>query len=635
MKETIAKNEKTRLGIFVFYEKEGIAEDYVIYLLEEIRKNVTDLIVVCNGIINAESRKKIEEITSEVHIRENKGFDAEAWKECFIDFLGWEKTEKYDEILIANDTVYGPFYPLSDVFSAMDKRDIDFWGITMHGESKDPYGKNSYGYFPSHIQSYFICIRKKMHASYHFHKFWEELPPIMSYEDAVSYCETTFTKYFSDKGFSWDVFVDMRNYIKKRKQNYNINTHEMADLLINRNSPFIKKKNFILEKEIYLAVGDAGGLKESLRHITQNTEYDEGMIWKNLLRTENVRDIYEKLCLDFCLPEICVSEIPQKKKIAFIIHAYNQHSFDKIYKYAMSIPEHADIYITASSKRNKKILEDIFDRFNCGKLEIRYVEPRGRALSALLVECNDVLMEYDYLCFVHSQWPFQNHVQSIGADYTKNIFENMLASKGYVLNIIDLFEKNKNLGLLIPPRPYHSLFIKSLGNEWTKNFDNTRQLLEKLGIEVDMDRKKDPITIQNAFWCRPDALKPLFDKSWTYKDFLKEPRKHDDPMVGAIERSYAYIAQSRGYYTGIIYNTSYASLIISNQTYMFRNIAKMLREMTGLKGGNYKEYLNRLKKIISKKRIQVTEPFGTYTKRKIKKMIPSSIKRMRKKHRNN
>ena len=40
--------EIRRLGIFFFYDKDGIVDDYVPHLLEDVKKNVSELLIVCN-----------------------------------------------------------------------------------------------------------------------------------------------------------------------------------------------------------------------------------------------------------------------------------------------------------------------------------------------------------------------------------------------------------------------------------------------------------------------------------------------------------------------------------------------------------------------------------------------------------
>ena len=45
-----------RLGIYFFFDKDGIVDKYVDYVLEDLTKHVDKLIVVCNGQLNERGR---------------------------------------------------------------------------------------------------------------------------------------------------------------------------------------------------------------------------------------------------------------------------------------------------------------------------------------------------------------------------------------------------------------------------------------------------------------------------------------------------------------------------------------------------------------------------------------------------
>ena len=49
-----------RLGIYFFFDKDGIVDKYVDYVLEDLTKHVDKLIVVCNGQLNERGRKTFE-----------------------------------------------------------------------------------------------------------------------------------------------------------------------------------------------------------------------------------------------------------------------------------------------------------------------------------------------------------------------------------------------------------------------------------------------------------------------------------------------------------------------------------------------------------------------------------------------
>ena len=51
---------KKRICIFVFYDKDGIVDDYVRYLLSELKKVISELVILVNGNIRKEEKSKLK-----------------------------------------------------------------------------------------------------------------------------------------------------------------------------------------------------------------------------------------------------------------------------------------------------------------------------------------------------------------------------------------------------------------------------------------------------------------------------------------------------------------------------------------------------------------------------------------------
>lgn len=99
-----------RLALYVFWEKDGIVRDYVTYYLNALKEVAQDIIVIVNGKLSAEGRKKLEELGADILVRENEGLDFAAWKAALED-IGWDKLSLYDELILCNSSCYGPVYP--------------------------------------------------------------------------------------------------------------------------------------------------------------------------------------------------------------------------------------------------------------------------------------------------------------------------------------------------------------------------------------------------------------------------------------------------------------------------------------------------------------------------------------------
>ena len=156
----IRSRDAKRLVIYFFYDRRGVVDRYVPYFLEDVKRNVSEIFIVCNGKLNDEGKKVLAQY-GKVLIRENIGYDVWAYKTA-LESYGWEKLQTYDEVIMMNSTIMGPVFPFSETFEKMDKKDVDFWGLTEYFKiNKDPFGCSPYGYIPDHIQSHWIACRKK------------------------------------------------------------------------------------------------------------------------------------------------------------------------------------------------------------------------------------------------------------------------------------------------------------------------------------------------------------------------------------------------------------------------------------------------------------------------------------------
>lgn len=564
-----------RLILYFMYDKDGVIDDYVPYMLRELKKNSTEILVVCNGKLTSEGRKKLEEVTPNVLVRENKGFDVWAYK-TGLEHYGWDKIKSFDEVIMMNFTIMGPVYPLEEMFHAMDKRDLDFWGITKFHEFKDgdPFGTIPYGYIPAHIQSHFIAVRKPMLNSLEYQSYWDNMVMIHDYREAVGCHEAIFTKKFSDAGFKWDVYADL-------EEGYNNHPVLCATrrMIEEKRCPIFKRRSFMQNYDNILHDTAGENAIEAYEYIDRHTDYDVDMIWQNILRLENQADIKKNMQLNFVLPEDMskpADDILKNRKVALVLHFYFEDLAEYCLHYVQSMPPEADIYVTTGSERKKELIEKTFSVLP-NKVKVILIENRGRDVSALLVGTKDFIMDYDYVCFVHDKKVTQLKPDTVGASFSYKCFENLLTSRDFVNNVLHTFEANPRVGLLTPPPPNHGDYYITVGLEWGKNYKITKKLAEKLGITVPIAEEKEPIApLGTMFWFRPKAMKLLFDQDWEYTDFPPEPNKTDGTLLHAMERIYSYVVQQEGYYPGWIFCEKGARIEVTNLHYMLRQLNKVV-----------------------------------------------------------
>lgn len=221
-----------RVVLFAYYNERGIVDEATIYLLKSLKTICEAVIVVVNGRIIDKDKKRLNEIASKIYERNNRGYDWGAYKDYILKY-GKELVDKYDELILSNNSYWGPFFPWDESFALMEKVDVDFWGITRYPESREDK-------IDEHIQGYFIVIRKNMLQSRDFIEFWRKIKYANSYSEAVRYNEIYFTTYNKKIGYSYGALIDFRSGDKKRGYDSTYAEHPFKNI-IDLKIPILKK----------------------------------------------------------------------------------------------------------------------------------------------------------------------------------------------------------------------------------------------------------------------------------------------------------------------------------------------------------------------------------------------------------
>ena len=163
---------------------------------------------------------------------------------------------------------------------------------------------------------------------------------------------------------------------------------------------------------------------------------------------------------------------------------------------------------------------------------------------------------------MHDKKAIQTRPGSVGASFGYVCNENVCKNAAHVLNVLCEFERDPYLGILCPPYPTHGLYFMNMcSGGWGPNFENTKQLLKTLRVDVPISGEESPIApFGSVFWFRPDALEPLFAHGWQHSEFPPEPLPQDGTISHAIERVYPFVAQAAGYYPAVVMSRDFAVL---------------------------------------------------------------------------
>ena len=240
-----------RICLFAGYDKENKIQDYVVYLIKELSK-ISEVYFMGNGRFPPDELFKIAPYTQMFYSQRMPLKDFGCWQ-YLIAKLGWEKLEKYDELILCNDSVYGPLYNLEDFFRSMERKGYDFWSATSDYENH------------FHLHSYCMAFTQDVIKNAQFHKFWRSVP--FAYD--TRNCEMELTPLLTEQGFIGN------SYIRTFK-NENV-LHNPVQLLQKHKAPFIKVKSFLPENDY-----TAGSGIELRRQLRTRTEYDTSLIPKHI-----------------------------------------------------------------------------------------------------------------------------------------------------------------------------------------------------------------------------------------------------------------------------------------------------------------------------------------------------------------
>ncbi len=300
-----------RIAIFTVYDKEGIIEEYIDYFLIALKDVAEDIIVVVNGNARKQDVSRLKSIVSHIYIRDNTGFDAGAYKDCIFNYIGIDTIKKYDELIIANDTCYGPLKSFNDIFNDMAENKCDFWGIKRMNLG-----------FMTYLQSWFLVFKKNILMDYRFYDYWNKFINEKSCDirNVYSCFEIGIYRYLVKCGFKSGVYKNGDNQVHVYKSSY----YDLKDEI-----PFIKRKIFVdgmyTDNNVFY----------SLEYIKEKSEYPLEIILNNAKRQFNKIIDLEELKKKCNKPAICV--ICSKIKWSEDMFLNKIKKFKKIYIYGAGI----------------------------------------------------------------------------------------------------------------------------------------------------------------------------------------------------------------------------------------------------------------------------------------------------------
>lgn len=300
---------------------------------------------------------------------------------------------------------------------------------------------------------------------------------------------------------------------------------------------------------------------------------------------ENVYEIRRKYKLNIVLSDEIRNNpntIIQKGQMAVIVHLHYIDTVEFFFQMLKNVPKCIDIYVSTSERITKEKIISYIKKYEMNNCYVIDKENRGRDISSLLVACKKVIERYEFFCFLHDKKGKHKFDQEYKWEWVISMWNNMIASEEYIYNVKNVFDIREDVGILAVPEPFDIKNVTAFDNTWYENFEQTKELAERLQLNCELDYNIPPITLGSVFWCRKKALAKLLDYPWKYEDFDEEPMKNDGTISHAIERIFAYVAQDAGYLTGNIRTIPYAEQNIEDMQYYLRLSHEHLKRRMGI-----------------------------------------------------
>lgn len=560
-----------RAGIFLFYDPEGKVDDYILGCLGSLQQYMDYLLVVSNSPLDETNRKRLESVSSEVMERKNVGYDVGAYRDG-LRHLGWDHMGDYDELVLFNYTFFAPIHPWAGLFERTDKWDTDFWGITEHDEVR-PHPFLPKLVMPRHIQSHWIAVRSSLSTTKDWRTYWEDMPPIESYNDSIQWHESRFTGYFNALGYRHEVAYNVDDYPSANP------VFDNASLLLQDGCPILKRRNLFhnpLHLDRFAIIG-ADMLEQA-----RAAGYDTDLILSNLARTSKPRDLVTNAGLTWVVPQSASEETyaaAAKQKVLAVAHIFYADMAEEILQRLSVLPKGYYLVATTSNEENQAQIRAVMERYGV-EGEVRVVASnRGRDIGAFLVDCNDVLAsgKWDIVVKIHSKKSVQDDYNAAQL-FKTHLYDNLLNSRAHVANILAEFAAHPALGMVLAPLPH--MGYPTMGHAWFTNREPAQAVAKRLGINVPFDKDMPLATYGSMFIARPQALAKLVNAGFKPENFPVEGGYKDGSLAHVLERLMAYAALSEGFYVRPVLAPKWAEVYYGYLEYKLAAVSSFLPPFT-------------------------------------------------------
>jgi hypothetical protein len=228
-------------------------------------------------------------------------------------------------------------------------------------------------------------------------------------------------------------------------------------------------------------------------------------------------------------------------RIGVFLHLYYTDLWPEFAAYLSQISEAFDLHVSVSLSCAEAFAEIKNTIQSCFPgAQVYAVENRGRDILPFLSVFQKVpLGKYKYLCKIHSKKAIHRWWAD-GDFWRRNLLTDMLGSRRITASILQRFDADKSLGILVP---WNNL------QPWTPaSHDPNRETVKALAVRMGVPVVGDYTFPSGAMcWARVSALEPLRRADIRAEEFPEESGQEDGTMAHAVERAFGVSVQGAGF----------------------------------------------------------------------------------------
>lgn len=225
-----ARDGIRRAVVFATYSSESRIEAYVLHYLRQLRKVAEHIVVVGDFALEAGELAKLDGLAEHAIFERHGEYDFGSYKRGRSYLAARGILDQVDELILCNDSCYGPLQGFEWMFREMAGRQVDFWGLTQNSE------------FGDHVQSYFVVLSRKVFSSVAFRRFIHSVERQDSVHEVIQKYELGLTRTLAGEGFSWDTFINPRSPGMKLLLTINTNPTVFPNFMAEAGAQLVKVK---------------------------------------------------------------------------------------------------------------------------------------------------------------------------------------------------------------------------------------------------------------------------------------------------------------------------------------------------------------------------------------------------------